>query len=59
MDTRNRMCSSVKHDIILQVVFIGMCIMAPVWGLMGDKYGRQTVCIHIHELKKYSDVMDT
>ncbi|XP_078338577.1 putative transporter SVOPL isoform X4 [Crassostrea virginica] len=24
------------------VVFIGMCIMAPVWGLMGDKYGRQT-----------------
>ena len=53
------MCSSVKHDIILQVVFIGMCIMAPVWGLMGDKYGRQTVCIHIHELKKYSDVMCT
>ncbi|XP_052214568.1 putative transporter SVOPL isoform X12 [Dreissena polymorpha] len=27
---------------ITTVVFIGMCIMAPVWGFMGDKYGRQT-----------------
>ena len=27
----------------LQVVFVGMCIMAPLWGLMGDKYGRQKV----------------
>ncbi|XP_045173106.2 putative transporter SVOPL isoform X2 [Mercenaria mercenaria] len=26
---------------ITTVVFIGMCIMAPVWGFMGDKYGRQ------------------
>lgn len=24
------------------VVFCGMCIMAPVWGFLGDKYGRQT-----------------
>ncbi|XP_061197259.1 putative transporter SVOPL isoform X1 [Saccostrea echinata] len=24
------------------VVFIGMCIMAPFWGFLGDKYGRQT-----------------
>lgn len=24
------------------VVFIGMCLLAPVWGFIGDKYGRQT-----------------
>ncbi|XP_052799993.1 putative transporter SVOPL [Mya arenaria] len=26
---------------ITTVVFIGMCIMAPIWGYMGDKFGRQ------------------
>ncbi|KAJ8312993.1 hypothetical protein KUTeg_010366 [Tegillarca granosa] len=26
---------------ITTVVFVGMCFMAPVWGLMGDKFGRQ------------------
>ncbi|XP_076108162.1 putative transporter SVOPL isoform X1 [Mytilus galloprovincialis] len=27
---------------ITTVVFIGMCIMAPIWGAVGDRYGRQT-----------------
>ncbi|KAK3084315.1 hypothetical protein FSP39_011490, partial [Pinctada imbricata] len=27
--------------LITTVVFIGMCIMAPVWGVIGDRYGRQ------------------
>ncbi|KAL4224126.1 hypothetical protein ACF0H5_017579 [Mactra antiquata] len=26
---------------ITTVVFIGMCLMAPMWGFMGDKFGRQ------------------
>lgn len=37
-----------KKPAISQVVFIGMCLLAPVWGFIGDKYGRQTVSAIIY-----------
>ncbi|KAK3606569.1 hypothetical protein CHS0354_041539 [Potamilus streckersoni] len=32
---------------ITTVVFIGMCIMAPVWGFIGDRFGRRKTLIII------------